>query len=285
MLCLSSFELYSRWVPLEKANRVFRLATKWAFFRPLGMIHFFPTWENIFFFIIYYLLTMVDVRVKTAWYWTRAFQLFSAYGVDFVSVNTSAMIIITGLFLSLDIWLRFRATTSNHIINSKIPLCAETIFWSLFWNRVRFQQRNEPFSFEWTWLHNLPMSLIWWVMVCLWEFGVLQHWNEINFGDTSFRHFTAYLGRSSGKVIKPVKSFAIWFCGHEGVQSSIAFLYFNLTDQNSSQNSLLRHNFSKPSASSQHKLQHRCFHLWYLPLFTTSLFCLLSGLHTCSHAV
>ena len=98
MLCLSSFELYSRWVPLEKANRVFRLATKWAFFRPLGMIHFFPTWENIFFFIIYYLLTMVDVRVKTAWYWTRAFQLFSAYGVDFVSVNTSAMIIITGLF-------------------------------------------------------------------------------------------------------------------------------------------------------------------------------------------
>ena len=119
-------------------------------------------------------------------------------------------------------------------------------------------------------------------MACLWEFGVLQHGNEINSGDTSFRHFTAYLSTSSAKVIKPVKSFVKWFCGHEGVQSSIAFLYFNLTDQNSSQNSLFRHNFSKPSASSQHKLQHRCFHLWYLPLFTTSLFYLLSGLHTCS---
>ena len=51
---------------------------------------------------------MVDVPVKKAWYWTRTFQLFSAYGVDFVSVNTSAMIIITDLFLGLDIELRFR---------------------------------------------------------------------------------------------------------------------------------------------------------------------------------
>ena len=47
---------------------------------------------------------MLDVRVKTAWYWTRTFQLFSAYGVDFVSVNTNAIIKITGLFLSLDIF-------------------------------------------------------------------------------------------------------------------------------------------------------------------------------------
>ena len=134
------------------------MATKWTFFRPLGMIHFFPTWENIFFFIINYLLTMV-VGVEKAWYWTRTFQLFFAYGVDFLSVNTNAMIIITGLFLILDIWLRFRATTSNYIIDSRI-LCAETIFWSVFRDRVRFQQGNEPFSFELTWLHSLPMSLI-----------------------------------------------------------------------------------------------------------------------------
>ena len=85
------------------------------------------------------------------------------------------------------------------------------------------------------------MSLIWWVMACLWEFGVLQHRNETNFGENSFRHFTAYLSTSSAKVIKPIKSFVIRFCGHESVQSSIAFLYFNLTDQNTSQNS---HNFS-----------------------------------------
>ena len=41
-------------------------------------------------------------------------------------------------------------------------------------------------------------------MACLWDFGVLQHRNETNFGENSFRHFTAYLGTSSAKVIKPL---------------------------------------------------------------------------------
>ena len=164
--------------------------------------------------------------------------------------------------------MRWNDILINFARSSKIPAKKRTIQFRV---NVTVQSTNEFNIGEW-WLvcenlgfYNIGMRLI--------------------PGDTSFRHFTAYLSTSSAKVIKPVKSFVIWFCGHEGVQSSIAFLYFNLTDQNSSQSSLFRHNFSKPSASSQHKLQHRCFHLWYLPLFTTSLFCLLSGLHTCSHAV
>ena len=165
--------------------------------------------------------------------------------------------------------MRWNDILINFSRSCKIPAKKRTIQFRV---NVTVQSTNEFNIGEW-WLvcenlgfYNIGMRLIPEIL----RFGTLR---------------PTWVHRVQRLLNLSIKSFVIWFCGHEGVQSSIAFLYFNLTDQNSSQNSLFRHNFSKPSASSQHKLQHRCFHLWYLPLFTTSLFYLLSGLHTCSHAV